>query len=128
MGFNFTTGEDQYFPANFSIPVDVDVIVTITNYDNGTNAVPTSFGAVTGTVGGAAVINGQTVTAIPGTSVSHTFTITSLGLNVPLPPSSTVTFTLLVEAPGVYTWHCMAPCDTNAMATPGFMQGTMTVA
>ncbi len=128
VGFNFTTREDQYFPANFSIPVDVDTIITITNYDNATNPVSNSLGQVTGTVGGNAVVNGQTVTSIPGTSVSHTFTIASLGLNVPLPVSSTVSFTVLVEAPGVYTWHCMAPCDTNAMATPGFMEGTVTVA
>lgn len=127
VGFNFTTGEDQYFPANFTIPSDVNVVVTITNYDNATNPVPDLSGKVTGTVGGAALINGRSLTSIPGQNVSHTFTIASLGLNVPLPPRSTVTFTLLSEAPGVYPWHCMAPCDANAMATPGFMEGTLTV-
>lgn len=100
--------------------------MTITNYDNGTNPVADSVGAVTGTLGGTVQVNGQTVTSIPGSGVSHTFTIPSIGLNVPLPPSATVTFTILVEAPGVYAWHCLAPCDTNAMATAGFMQGTMT--
>ncbi len=128
VGFNFTTREDEYYPANFTIPPDVDIVITITNYDNGTNPVPDSIGKVTGTVGGAAVVNGQTVTSIPGQDVSHTFTIPSLGLNVPIPASGTVTFTLLVEASGSYPWHCMAPCDTNAMATPGFMEGTLTVA
>ncbi len=127
VGFNFTTSEDQYFPANFTIPSDVNVIVTITNYDNGTNPVPDFSGKVTGTVGGTAMINGQSLTSIPGQNVSHTFTVAALGLNVPLPPSSTVTFTLLIEAPGSYQWHCMAPCDANAMATPGFMEGTLTV-
>ncbi len=127
VGFNFTTGEDQYFPANFTIPSDVNVVVTITNYDNGTNPVPDFSGKVTGTVGGTALINGQSLTSIPGQNVSHTFTIATLGLNVPLPPSSTVTFTLLSESPGSYQWHCMAPCDANAMATPGFMEGTLTV-
>lgn len=127
VGFNFTTGEDEYFPANFSVPVDVETIITITNYDNGTNAVPNAFGQVTGTVGGDAIINGQPVTSVPGSIVSHTFTVTSLGLNVPLPPSSSVTFTVLVETAGVYAWHCMAPCDANAMATPGFMQGELIV-
>ncbi len=127
VGFNFTTGEDQYFPANFTIPLDTDVIVTITNYDNASNPVPDSAGAVAGTVGGTAQINGKTVTSIPGADVSHTFTVPSLGINVPLPVSSTVTFTVLVEAPGAYAWHCLAPCDANAMATPGFMEGTLTV-
>ncbi len=127
VGFNFTTGEDQYFPANFTVPADVPVLVTITNYDNATNPVPDSVGKVTGTVGGNATINGKPVTSIPGADVSHTFTIPSIGVNVPLPPLSTVTFTLLFEGPGTYTWHCLAPCDANAMATPGFMEGTLTV-
>lgn len=127
VGFNFTSGEDQYFPANFTIPADVNVIVTITNYDDGANPLADSFGKVTGTVGGTAAINGTSVSSIPGSEISHTFTIASLGVSVPLPPSSTVTFTLLVEGPGTYAWHCMAPCDANAMATPGFMQGLLTV-
>ena len=128
VGFNFTTKEDQYFPANFTIPADVNVVVTIANYDDSANPVSDSVGKVTGTVGGTAIINGLSVRSISGANVSHTFTITSLGLNVPLPPSSTVTFTLLIEGAGSYPWHCMAPCDTNAMATPGFMEGTLTVA
>ncbi len=127
VGFNFTTGEDEYFPANFTIPADVNVVVTITNYDNGTNPVADSLGQVTGTVGGSAIINGLTVTSIPGASVSHTFTIMALGINVPIPASSSVTFTIRPEGPGTYQWHCMAPCDTNAMDTPGFMEGTLTV-
>lgn len=127
VGFNFTTGEDQYFPANFTIPSDLDVIITITNYDNATNPVPDAYGKVTGTVGGTATIAGLEVTSIPGRSVSHTFTIMSLGVNVPLPVSSSVTFVLYVETAGSYEWHCMAPCDANAMSTPGFMQGTLTV-
>ncbi len=127
VGFNFTTGEDEYYPANFTIPADVNVVVTITNYDNGTNPVPDPVGRVTGTVGGSAIINGQTVTSIPGASVSHTFTVMALGINVPIPASSTVTFTIRPEGTGTYQWHCMAPCDPNAMDTPGFMQGTLTV-
>ncbi len=127
VGFNFTTHEDEYFPANFTIPADVNVVVTIHNYDNGTNPLGDSFGKVTGTVGGTATINGETVSSIPGAQISHTFSVAGLGLNVPLPPSSTVVFTIIAEVPGTYTWHCLAPCDIGAMATPGFMQGTLTV-
>ncbi len=127
VGFNFTSKEDEYFPANFSIPSDVDVLVTITNYDDGTNPLSNSAGAVTGTVGGTATINGTAVTSIPGSRISHTFSVLALGLNVPLPPLSVVTFTIIVEQPGAYPWHCLAPCDTKAMNTPGFMQGTLTV-
>jgi hypothetical protein len=125
VGFNFTTGEDQYFPANFSIPVDVPVVISITNYDDGANPVPDSVGKVTGTVDGTAIVNGEAIRSMSGENVSHTFTIPALGVNVPLPALSTVTFTLLVEQAGVYEWHCMAPCDANAMVTPGFMRGTL---
>lgn len=127
VGFNFTTAEDQYFPANFSVPADVAVVVTITNYDNGTNPVPDQDGRVTGTVGGTASADGHVYASIPGSGVSHTFSVLALGINVPLPPSSTVTFSLMLEQPGTYSWHCLAPCDANAMATPGFMEGTLTV-
>jgi len=127
IGFNFTTGLDQYFPANFTIPADLNVVFTITNYDNATNPLSDQFGIVTGTVGGTATIDGQTVNKIPGSRISHTFSILPLGVNVPIPGRSTVTFTLIVEQAGSFHWNCMAPCDPESMSTPGFMQGTMTV-
>lgn len=127
VGFNFTTGEDQYYPANFSVPADVEVVVTITNYDNGTNPVPDQEGRVTGTVGNTATASGASFASIPGSQVSHTFSVPALGINVPIPASSTVVFSLMLEQPGTYAWHCLAPCDANAMATPGFMEGTLTV-
>lgn len=127
IGFNFTTQEDQYFPANFSIPADVEVVVTITNYDNATNPVSNQEGKVTGTVGNTATANGTSFGSIPGSQVSHTFSVLALGINVPIPASSTVVFSLMLEQPGTYAWHCLAPCDTNAMGTPGFMEGTLTV-
>ncbi len=72
-------------------------------------------------------MDGRTVTSIPGDLLSHTFSVTALGVNVPIPALSTVTFTRIVERTGSCTWDRKAPCDANAMATPGFMQGTLTV-
>lgn len=134
------TGLDQYFPANFSVPVNVPVIITITNYDNGTNLVPAAFDAVQGTVGGTetvttAAASNVPVTSVPADQVAHTFTLITgpYDLNVPIPAAqdttpTVVSFTVVFTSTGQFVWHCMAPCDDAAMATPGFMTGTVTVA
>jgi hypothetical protein len=126
MAFNPYNGLDEVFPANFTIPAGADVMFTITNYDNATNPVPDSFAVVTG-------VRDVTGAATSGSDVTHTFTIHALGINVPVPPAqgrkpAIVTFIAHVDVRGDYAWMCMAPCDAVAMATPGFMQGTMTAA
>ncbi len=148
IAFNPNNGMDQYFPANFTVPAHSTVVVTILNYDNGTNAVPAVYAQVLGTVGGSAQVSvpstGQvsTVTSVPIDRISHTFTVPTLGgssasgtpaVNVPIPASASmldpvqVTFTLHVGASGSYTWMCMAPCDPGSMTTPGLMTGTLVV-
>jgi hypothetical protein len=139
VAYNPFTTLDEYFPANFTVPANVPVIITITNYDNGTNAVPSGFENVRGTVGGTETVTDATaadrsVTSVPATAVAHTFTIMSGGLNVnaPIPAAqgttpTVVTFTLQLSQAGLVSWHCMAPCDDQAMSTPGFMTGTITV-
>lgn len=139
ISFDPYTGADKYFPANFSVPADVPVTITITNYDNGTNPVPSSFAQVLGTVGGTmsvtnATASGAVVASIPVDQVAHTFTLVSgpYDLNVPVPAAqgqtpSSVTFTVDFTTSGQFTWHCMAPCDGHAMTTPGYMTGTLTV-
>ena len=131
--FDPYTGLDKYFPANFTIPAGVDVLFTITNYDNGTNTVDPAYANVQGTVGGTATVNGQVVTSIPADRITHTFTIHSLNINVPIAAAqgqtpAVVSFTLHVDRSGTYQWDCMAPCDPEAMGTPGFMTGSMGVA
>ncbi len=133
------TGLDQYFPANFSVPANVPVIITITNYDNGTNPVPAAFSQVLGTVGGTATIanataTGVAVTSIPADQVAHTFTLITgpYTINVPVPAAqgttpTSVTFTVVFTSAGQFEWHCMAPCDNAAMTTPGLMTGFVTV-
>ena len=139
VAYNPYTGLDEYFPANFTVPANVPVIITITNYDNGTNLVPSDFASVRGTVGGTESVTDATaadrvLTSVPATEVTHTFTIMSgdLNVNVPIPAAqgttlTVVTFTLQFSQTGPIYWHCMAPCDPQAMSTPGFMTGTITV-
>ncbi len=140
IGFNSATGLDEYFPANFSVPAGVPVQFTITNYDNGTNPVANAVGVVRGTVDGTESVSvagqpPQVLSALAGNEVSHTFTIESGGVfvsaampaAVSLSQPTVVTFTVLFNTPGIYTWHCLAPCDLQAMGVPGFMTGTMTV-
>lgn len=139
VAFDPYTGLDQYFPANFTVPANVPVIITITNYDNGSNAIPSGFNRVTGTVGGTetltnATVSGRSLTSVSADQVAHTFTLDAApyNINVPIPAAvgqtpSVVSFTVVFTSTGQFVWHCMAQCDAAAMSTPGFMMGTVTV-
>lgn len=133
------TGLDKYFPANFTVPANVPILITITNYDNGTNVVPADFAKVLGTVDGIetvtnATLNAQSVSSVAPDQITHTFTMdaTPYPINIPIPAAqgtdpTVVSFTVVFTSTGQFVWHCMAPCDMDAMATPGFMMGTVTV-
>ncbi len=139
VAYNPFTGLDQFFPANFSVPANIPVVITITNYDNGTNRVPVDFAKVLGTVGGTesvtnATASGVALSSVPADHIAHTFTIDAspYNVNVPIPSAqgevpTTVTFSVVFTSTGQFVWHCMAPCDNVAMITPGFMTGTVTV-
>jgi hypothetical protein len=139
IAFDPYSGLDKYFPANFTVPANVPVSITITNYDNGTNAVPADFAQVLGTVGRTETITDATasnvaVSSVPLNQVTHTFTLNAApyDINVPIPAAhgttpTVVTFTAVFTTAGQFEWHCMAPCDDAAMMTPGFMTGVVTV-
>jgi len=141
IGFDYATGLDRYFPANFTVPTHTPVLVTITNYDNASNPVPDAVASVRGTVGNvetmqaASAAEGMTMTAVPAADVAHTFTMDSGGyaINVPIPAASSladpmvVTFQAYFNITGSFDWHCLAPCDASSMVTPGYMRGTVTV-
>lgn len=134
-----------FVPSSFSIPAGTSVTITVTDYDNDT-ALPAAYAKVTGTVG--SVVHVQPLSSsnpnldsakvssihqFSGLDVAHTFTVPSLGLNVPLEGTSRTTFTVLVKRAGSYSWHCYDPCGTGSsgwggpMAEPGYMGGTLTV-
>ena len=145
IAWNPASGLDEYFPGNLTVPANTVIHVTITNYDNGTNVIPTMFSTVYGTVGGVQTITvggvTQTVSSLPVTQVAHTFTVMSMSggmamgpngpaLNVLVPPAvsvgepTIVSFDVTLPA-GTYTWVCMAPCDPTSMSTSGLMTGSV---
>lgn len=134
-----------FLPSDFTIPANSTVTITVTNFDDPT-ALPAQYATATGIIGQLSIqpfdpadpnaMGPVTKTASldPDTGVSHTFTVPSLGINVPIAPSAKTTFTIHTGKAGKYTWHCMDPCGTGpagwdgAMGTKGYMTGTMTVA
>ena len=130
---NPDTGFPQYTPANFTVPLGV-VHFVITNYDVGDNWTGCPC-QVTGTVGNVETVNGVSLSEVPNSDMSHTFTIPSIGENVLVPGMSTVSFDVQFTSSGYITWLCNAPCgagDNAATSDPmgeaGYMAGTITVA
>lgn len=136
-----------YIPAALTLPADTMVTITIVNFDDATALPPGSeqYATARGVIGPLSVqpldsanpnadVPATTATALdPQNGVSHTFTISKLGLNVPVAPMSKTTFTFKTGKAGAYDWQCFDPCGTDpagwggAMATTGFMRGVLTV-
>jgi plastocyanin len=134
-------------PASFSIPAGQLVTITVENLDSAT-ALPAALGShakVTGVVGDVETVvpiggvrpyrvrgAARTMSAIKLGVVSHTFTIPSLGINVPISANSRTSFTILVPKAGQYSWLCFDPCGAGktGFGTPmelnGYMAGTVT--
>ncbi|HEU5345614.1 MAG TPA: hypothetical protein VFU60_14810 [Ktedonobacterales bacterium] len=142
-------GPDDNWPAYMAtsltaLPANTVVTVTIRNFDLGDDAVPANYPMLTvqGTIGGVAYVNGKSYSGLDATHMSHTFTISALHLNVPIPGDAVgdatnvpVTFSFRTPAKaGTYTFQCYVPCGTGSsgfdgpMATMGYMRGTITVA
>ena len=137
-------GWPEFVPADFRVPANAMVHCEIRCFDDGPADVPSGYEKVKGTVDGSitviSAVNGdlsgaksQTVQAVDPKNVAHTLTVADTGLNIPIPPLSTVRFTFQSGAAGTHGWQCMAACGTGQggwggpMATGGWMQGTMTV-
>ena len=139
-----------YVPSDFTLPAYSTVVITITNFDDAT-ALPKgseSYAGASGLVGGSFSVtpinpkdpNGsagptRTLSALDPATVSHTFTLPGLGINVPIAAHARETFTITTGAPGTFAWRCMDPCGagpagwgTAMAAQRGYMEGTLTVA
>jgi len=131
-----------YSPTNLVVPANSIVTVTLRDYDLGDTALPTNspFTTVQGTVDRLAYADGKAYSSLAPEKVAHTFTISQLHINVPLPgdapkgaTSDTITFTFHTGKAGTYTFQCFDPCGTGSsgwegpMVTKGYMMGTLTV-
>ncbi len=125
----------------WDVPAHTRVNVTVLQFDSGSPLRNQFFGLVRGTTGGKITVNGVPTSLInsnAGNGVGHTFTITNLGLNVPLygvPSNATnicgvapcaiakyvhnvIRFSFISPGPGQYPWQCNIPCGL------GFLYGT----
>jgi hypothetical protein len=126
--------------ADITVPGNTTIKLVVVCYDNGANNVSQTLATVSGTLNNSMVIfNGTSPTpanyvgnvhSVPESEfVSHTFTISSLGINVPIPSSSIVVTYLRFNSTGTFTWNCFSPCigEPYMQTVPGYMEGTLTV-
>ncbi len=77
--------------------------------------------------------NSTSVSSLSGNNIAHTFTVSAFGLNIPSQPQTVTHATFVITAGGTATWQCDADCGSGslglngAMATPGWMLGTITI-
>jgi hypothetical protein len=136
----------------WQLPAHRRVNVTILQYDSGSPLRNQQVGQVTGTH---MTVNGKSVSVInsnAGNGVAHTFSIPTLGINVPLyalngndnlcgaapcttsSPHNVIKFSFTTPGPGSYPWQCFVPCglgylygNGGPMQTIGYMDGFLEV-
>lgn len=142
----------------WDLPADTRIDVTLDEYDSGSPLRNPEIGRVYGTLGSDASVNGKPVSLInatEGNGVAHTFSIPTLGVNVPLygvngdaktfcnvpapcPLSAAhnvITFSFVTpKQTGQYPWQCFVPCGAGylygnggPMQTIGYMDGFLKV-
>jgi heme/copper-type cytochrome/quinol oxidase subunit 2 len=131
-----------YRPSELVVPANSLVTVTIKDTDLGDTLLPknTPFTSAQGVVGGLAYADGQPYSSLAPDKIAHTFTISQLNINVPLPgdakngaTSDTITFTFHTGKAGTYLFQCFDPCGQGSsgfegsMSTKGYMVGTLIV-
>ena len=130
-----------YTNASWKVHVGQTVELRITSYDTGSaplSGVQTMLDQVSGTVSGTETVDGKTVRSVPNAQLAHTFTVVSLGLNLPVPAapvggSVTVVARFVAQRSGTFVWQCYAPCGSGpnsmggAMSVMGWMEGRVHV-
>jgi hypothetical protein len=140
----------------WQLPAHTRINVTLDEYDTGGPLRNQVWGTVTGTAGSGYVLNGKFVQLLDsnsGNGVAHTFSVPSLGINVPLwgvsssaknicsaapctfaDAHNVIQFSFTTPGPGQYRWQCFVPCglsylDGNGgpMQTIGYMGGFLKV-
>lgn len=117
--------------ANLTVSAGVPVKFVISNLDtavlrNFSGTATTQLSIYNDTDAGQVALQYQTGQSIQNLPISHTLTINSLGLSIPLPPDTIVTFTYTFAKAGVYTYVCLTPCGPG-MQAKGYMIGYVIV-
>jgi len=146
--FTGKAGWPAVAPATIHVRAGATVVLTIREYDDMVTPLADSSPFLQ-VMGGTETVNGKRVTSVSNQQIAHTFTVPSLGINVPLPIAgmggsmgsmdgpggpTMVRFTFHAPAtPGTYLWLCATPCGTGsygisgAMAMNGWMRGHLIV-
>ena len=93
---------------------------------NFSDVVSTPFTVYNDTASGVVASRYSQGQAISNMPIGHTFTITQLGLNIPIPPTTVVNFSVTFSKAGVYMFMCDTPCGPG-MGLKGYMQGYVIV-
>jgi len=120
-----------YVDNSVFVPMGVPVKFVITSIDsavnlNFTGQVTVPFTLYNDTPSGMIALNyasGQNITRLP---IGHSFTVDSLGINIPIPPLTIVTFNYTFTQEGSFLYHCVIPCGSGMNRT-GYMQGYIIV-
>ena len=116
---------------NITVTNGTTVKFVVTSWDNAINenysaVASTPFTAYNDTASGqvaSSYSQGQSISVMP---IGHTFSIPSMNVNVPIPPTTAVIFSLTFSKPGVFMYTCESPCGPGMNET-GYMQGYIIV-
>ncbi len=119
--------------ASWTVKKGEAVTVRIISFDDGSAPLTGNYmkyDAVMGTTSGKELVAGKGVKTVSDINIAHTFTLPSLGFNMPIPVAPTgksivVTATFVPKKVGTFVWHCYAPCGSGANGMGGAMS-TMT--
>jgi hypothetical protein len=144
----------------WDLPAHTRINVTIDQYDGGGPLRNQVMGLVQNTIGNDMSVNGKMMSLVDSNAstksipngVAHTFTIPTLGINVPLvansnsanlcavapctfsSPHNIIKFSFTTPGPGEYPWQCFLPCglgflygNGGPMQSIGYMDGFLKV-
>lgn len=116
---------------NVTVPVNSTVKFVITTTDtavleNFTGQVTTPFILYNDSNSGQVGLQYNKGDTVNNLAIGHTFTISDLGVNIPIPPTTAVSFSLSFPKPGMYMYFCETPCGPGMNVT-GYMMGYIVV-
>ncbi|HYW00725.1 MAG TPA: hypothetical protein VE862_04605 [Candidatus Acidoferrum sp.] len=108
-------------PIKFVI-INIDTAVN----ENFTGQVSVPFTLYNDTNSGQMALQYTQGETISNLTISHTFSIADLQVNIPIPADTMVVFTYTFSTPGVYAYICTTPCGPG-MGLAGYMLGYVIV-